>query len=496
MPSGWQRRVTDVSPSPRATYQRQEPLDLHIVIADGRGVSGQLYRQIRDAILDGRLRPREVLPSSRELARRLRVARNTVLEAYERLRAEGYVESRHGSGTYVREGIATRTTDASRGSPLRPRALWDDMPEGLDMVATTAEFDLRPGIPDAARFPYAPWRARVARQFHRHAVGLGAHIGAAGHEGLRAALARHIAISRGVRASADDVIITSGSQQAIDLIARVLLEPGDTVAIEDPCYLLPLLALRAHGCRVRGVPVDAEGLVVSALPPEARLVYVTPSHQYPLGMAMSTARRQALLEWAERTNATVVEDDYDSEFRYGGRPLPSLQSLDERGRVLYVGSLSKVLLPTLRLGFVVAPSPIGSALRKAKHAADWHTAVPLQAAAAQFIEDGLLSRHLHRMRRLYGERHARIMEILRRNFAGRLTPLPSVGGLHLAALLAEDAAEHDTTIAERARAQGVAVLPLARTYIDAPPRQGLLIGYGAVPMERLEEGLRRLTRCF
>ncbi|HEX7121537.1 MAG TPA: PLP-dependent aminotransferase family protein [Gemmatimonadaceae bacterium] len=471
-------------------------MDLHIIITDGRAVSGQVYRQIREAIIDGRLRPRDALPSTRELARRLRIARNSVLEAYERLRAEGYLESRHGSGTFVRDGVARRADEAVRPSPLKPRSLWDSFPDGVDMAATTAEFDLRPGTPDAASFPYASWRARVARQFHHHAVGLGAHIGPAGHHGLRDAIARHIAISRGVHASPDDVVITNGSQQAIDLIARVLLEPGDTVAVEDPGYPLPRHALRANGCRVVGVPVDGEGLMVDALPSDARLVYVTPSHQFPLGMAMTTPRRQALLAWAERADATIVEDDYDSEFRYGGRPLPSLQGLDESGRVLYVGSLSKVLLPTLRLGFVVVPPALRSALRRAKFAADWHTAVPLQAAAAEFIDDGLLARHLRRMRRVYAERHDRIMQILERDFAGRLTPLPSNGGLHLAAWVTDGLNTPDVTIVERAREVGVAVLPLSRYYLDVPPRHGLLIGYGAVHVSRVDDALRRLSHCL
>jgi GntR family transcriptional regulator/MocR family aminotransferase len=247
---------------------------------------------------------------------------------------------------------------------------------------------------------------------------------------------------------------------------------------------------------VAGVPVDEEGLVVDAIPRGVRLIYVTPSHQYPLGMAMSMARRQALLAWANRVNAAIVEDDYDSEFRYGPRPLEPLQTLDESGRVLYIGSFSKVLLPTLRLGFVVAPPPLHAALRKAKHLADWHTAVPMQAAAAQFIEDGLLAQHIRRMRRIYSERHERIVRALERDFRGLLTPLPSTGGLHLAALLDGQQSASDQDIVERAAAQGVAVFPIAYHYTATPPRQGLMFGYGAIPTDRIEPGLRRLRGCF
>ena len=321
-------------------------------------------------------------------------------------------------------------------------------------------------------------------------------IGAAGCPDLRSAIARHVGVARAVRVTADDVIVTNGSQQAIDLIARVLLEPGDAVAVEDPCYPLPRRAFQAYGCRVAGVPVDAEGLVVDAIPNGTRLVYVTPSHQYPLGMAMSMARRQALLEWARRADAIIVEDDYDSEFRFGGRALEPLQSLDGSGRVLYVGSFSKVMLPTLRLGFLVAPAPLRAALRKARYLTDWHTAVATQSAAALFIDDGLLAHHIRRMRRVYEERHERVRAILDCTFRDRLTPLPSVGGLHLAALLDRDGDARDHAIAEKARAAGVAVLSLSYHYVSMPPRPGLLIGYGAIATDRIEEGLRLLRRCL
>jgi GntR family transcriptional regulator/MocR family aminotransferase len=211
-------------------------------------------------------------------------------------------------------------------------------------------------------------------------------------------------------------------------------------------------------------------------------------------MAMSMERRQALLAWAARANAAIVEDDYDSEFRYGGRPLEPLQGVDGTGRVLYVGSLSKVLLPTLRLGFLVAPPPLHSALRKAKLVADWHTAVPEQGAAAQFIEDGLLARHIGRMRRVYAERHERIVRTLEQDFRGCLTPLSSTGGLHLAAWLT-DPRGSDRALVERAAAQGVVVQPLSRHHHDTRARPGLLIGYGAIPTERIAEGLRRLRRA-
>jgi GntR family transcriptional regulator/MocR family aminotransferase len=455
-----------------------------------------LYRQIRDAILDGRIRAREALPSSRELARRLDVCRNTVLVVYERLRAEGFLEPRVGAGTFVRDGFRPRSVVASNGSALRPRAIWDAIPEGLDLAATNPEFDFRPGLPDASRFPFPAWRARVARQLHPRAVGSGGHIAAAGDRGLRSAIARHIGVSRAVRCGADDIVVTNGSQQAIDLIARVLLEPGDTVAVEDPGYTLPRRVFQAHGCRVVGVPVDEDGLVVESIPEHARLVYVTPSHQYPLGMVLSMARRQALLAWAQRADAAIIEDDYDSEFRYGQQPLETLQNLDRSGRVLYVGSFSKVMLPTLRLGFLVTPAPLRSALRKAKTTADWHTAAPSQGALAQFIDDGLLAQHIRRIRPVYAERHERIQTILAKDFAGRLTPLPSSGGLHLSALLRDHDGPGDVTVVERARGAGVSLLPLSTHCMSRERLRGLIFGYGAIDVSRIGEGLRRLAACL
>lgn len=471
-------------------------LDLHVTLDSRRDMSAGVYRQIREAIVAGRLRAGEALPSSRELARRLQVSRNTVVFAYERLRAEGFLTSRIGAGTFVSDGFRPVSSTPSAESPIRPRPLWDAIPEGPDMAATKVEFDFRPGIPDVRHFPLAAWRSRLARQLRRTSIGSGAHIGAAGDPALRAAIARHIGVSRGVSATAEDVFVTSGSQQAIDLVARVLLEPGQIVAVEEPGYPLPRRAFHVHGCRVTAVPVDDEGIIVDALPDAARLVYVTPSHQYPLGMTMSLERRQALLAWADRNDATVLEDDYDSEFRYGGRPLETLRSLDGSGRVLYVGSFSKVMLPTLRLGFLVAPPPLHAALRKAKHLADWHTAVPLQAAAARFIDDGLLAQHIRRMRRIYAERHERITALLAHDFASWLLPLPAVCGLHLSTVFRPTVKTADTEIARRALDTGVAVHALSYHYLHGRAQAGLLFGYGAIATDRIETGLHRLRACF
>jgi GntR family transcriptional regulator/MocR family aminotransferase len=473
-------------------------VDLHITLADRRDLAGQIYRQIRDAILDGRLTFGQALPPTRELADRVAVSRNTVAAAYDRLTAEGFVGGRVGAGTYVTGGphpVAMRAGASATDGLLRPRAIWatvDDPPD----LSRTWRYDFRTGVPDARLFPYPTWRGLLARELRASAVGTAAYADPAGHPGLRAAIARHLGVSRAVRASASDVLVTNGLQQAIDLLARVLLEPRGVVAVEDPAYLPPTHTLRSHGARVAGVPVDAEGIVVDAIPAAARMVYVTPSHQYPLGLSMSLARRLALLAWAERCGGVIVEDDYDSEFRYAGRPAEPLQSLDRAGRVCYVGSFSKVMLPTLRLGFLVAPPGLVGALRKAKYTSDWHTALPDQAALARFIADGTLAHHIRRMRRVYAARHQLVVSVLRNGLARWLTPIPCATGLHVAAssdvLTVAQLTEIDRTLRQR----DVALTPLSTFAIDQPPRAGLLIGYGMVSVDEIPAGLARVRDAF
>lgn len=471
-------------------------MDLHLSLDGRRNVAARVYAQLRDAIVAGRLAGGVALPSTRDLADRANVSRNTVLLAYARLRDDGLVETQRGAGTFVRAGLARPMAHPKRATALRARAVWDEVPDAVDVAALGCDVELTPGLPDSVHFPFAAWRARIAREFHPAAMGPGAPSDPAGHARLRAELVRHFALSRAVRATPDEVVVTNGSQQAVDLIARVLLEPGDVVAVEDPGYPLPRRALQAHGCRVVGVPVDSDGLIVDSLPRQAKLVLVTPSHQYPLGMPMSPARRRALVAWAERVGATIVEDDYDSEFRYDGPPRDALKSLDESGRVIYVGSFSKVLLPTLRLGFLIAPPSLLPAFRKAKLLCDWHTTLSLQGAAASFLADGLLAHHIRKMRAIYADRHRHMQRILERDFAGRLEPLPSAGGLHLATFLSPSAADSDRAVVARARAAGVSLVALSPNYHMAPPRQGLLLGVGAMGKERITEGLARLATCL
>jgi GntR family transcriptional regulator / MocR family aminotransferase len=469
-------------------------MDVHISLDGHRDLSGQIYWQLRAAVGDGRLRPGDRLPPTRELARRLAVARGTVSVAYDRLSAEGYLTSRVGSGTFVTAtGMPSHT--AAPGSALRPRAVWDHIAPWRDRnPAQQIAYDFRVGLPDSRLFPYESWRRLLVREQRPSASAAVGYGPPGGHAGLRAAIARHIGVSRAVRAGPGDVVVTNGVQQALDLICRVMLEPGDRVAVEAPGYPPAHLLFRSVGADVVDVPVDAEGLDVEAIPDDARLVYVTPSHQFPLGMPMSLRRRTALLDWARRRGALVVEDDYDSEFRFGGRPVEPLQCLDRSGHVIYVGSFSKVMLPSLRIGFLVAPAPLRQALRAAKYVADWSTPVAGQAALARFIDEGLLARHIRKMRREYQTRHETLAAALTNHLAHRLTPVPCSAGLHMATFATGDLSDPGQFSEEvtRIRASGVAIDTLAEAARDDSAPPGLVFGFGAISPPDIARGLQLL----
>ncbi len=467
-------------------------MDFHVSLAGRGDLSVRIYRQLRDAVLDGRLRAGERLPPTRELARRLAVSRNTVAVAYDRLTADGFLDGRVGAGTYVCADLpAPKPRNAPSARGPQPKAVWRSLPPAAAVVPAPA-FDFRVGIPDAALFPLETWRRLLAREL-RDAAGFAHYAEPGGHPGLRAAIARHVGVSRSVRAGADDVLVTQGAQQALDLLCRVLIEPGDRVAVEEPGYRMAKLLFASHGAEVVGVPVDGEGLDVAALPSRTKLVYVTPSHQFPLGTAMSLARRTALLAWAGRAGAVVVEDDYDSEFRFSDRPLEPLQSLDRDGRVAYVGSFSKTLLPMLRLGFLIAPASLREALHHARQLSGWHGDLPAQAALARFVDEGLFARHLRRATKVYADRHERITATLERVFAGRLSPVPSAAGLHLCALAA-DGTDLEPVAARAARA-GAAIQTLS-DLCGGFPGQGVVLGYGSIPGESIDAGLAVLDAAW
>jgi GntR family transcriptional regulator/MocR family aminotransferase len=462
-----------------------------VVPLDGRGDrTVRVYRALRAAVLDGRLPPGHRLPASRVLAADLGVARNSVATAYEQLVAEGYLTARVGAGTFVAAGDRAPATRTPPPDPLRPRDDWTFTPLPASADGPAPRYDLRPGIPDATLFPFDTWRRLVSAELRLRTNSPGAYAGPAGHPGLRAAVARYVGYSRGVPAVADDVIVTNGTQHALDLVARVLLRPGDVVAVEEPGYLPARRLFASFGARVVGVPVDADGLVVGELPARARLVYVTPSHQFPLGVTLSRARRDALLDYSARRAVAVVEDDYDSEFRFSARPLEPLYTRDTAGRVLYLGTFSKTMLPSVRTGFLLAPPSLRPALTAARQLGDGFGQVAVQAALARFIDEGHLARHVRRAATAYAARHARIGSALRAHEL--LDVVASAAGLHVTALLRDgDHASAARTIRAAAR-QGIAMEQLgAGQELDGQSTgpAGFVLGFGAVDPASLDVAL-------
>ncbi|MBX0326142.1 PLP-dependent aminotransferase family protein, partial [Oscillochloris sp. ZM17-4] len=401
----------------------------------------QLYDEIRAAVLDGRLAPGARLPSSRELAAGMGLARSTVVSAFEQLLAEGYLEGRVGAGTFVATSLPEDLLGHG-GPPARPPAAHERpaprrlSARGAALAATPVSASsgdrVRPrafqvGLPDIDGFPHATWARLAARRYGSPPPELMAYGDPAGYLPLREAIASHLAAARGVRCDPGQVVVVSGSQQGLDLAARVLLDPGDEAWIEDPGYMGARGALLAAGARLAPVPVDAEGLDVAAgarLAPQSRLAYITPSHQFPLGVTMSLPRRLALLAWARAAGAWVIEDDYDSEYRYAGRPLAALQGLDGDGRVIYLGTFSKVLFPALRLGYMVVPPDLVPAFVAARALADRHSPGIEQAIVADFLAEGHFARHLRRTRARYAARQAALVEAAR-PLAGRLDVAPA-----------------------------------------------------------------------
>ena len=453
----------------------------------------QVYERLRGAIERGTFAPGARLPPSREHAAALGVARNTVLWALERLRAEGYVVARVGDGSYV-------APDLSLPRPLARRVADEPALSHRGRLITETAHRWRPpvsppvafriGYPAVDEFPFAVWE-RIARQIpERRRRATAWYLDPAGHAPLRAAIAQWLLVSRGIRCEAQQVIVTSGSQQAIDLIGRLLLDVGDEVMVEDPGYPGIRASLLGQGAVVRPVAVDDEGLCIAAGAarwPAARIAVVTPTHQYPLGVRMSLARRHALLDWAQSQRAWIVEDDYDGEFQYGAHRIPALCSLRHDGRVLYVGTFSKTLHPGLRLGFIVLPAALAEPFANAKALSDRHSPGEAQEVLARFIADGHLLRHLRRMRELYAERQAVTIAALHGASGGALSLATSEHGMHLFHEIAPGA--RDTTLYVRALEAGVFVAPLSAYTIESK-RRGWLFGYAGYDAPALRAGAR------
>lgn len=458
----------------------------------------ELHRQLRAAILDRRLPPESPLPATRQVAAALGIARNTVIAAYDLLIAEGYALPRKGAKTVV-AGIAAR-----RPAKARPLATgledarivpaWRRMP----FMGPTAPPDLparsfRVGVPDHRHFPHDIWRRLSARSLHAWSKRPFGYPPVQGIAELRDAIAQHVAFARAVACTGEDVIVTSGAQQAFDLIARLLIAPGKTrVAVEEPGYPPLRAAFIAAGAQLVPLPVDDEGLRVDLLPDDVRIVSVTPSHQSPTGAALSMRRRAALLDFARARNAAIVEDDYDGEFRFGARPLDALQTLDRESRVFYVGTFSKSLFPALRKGFIVAPRWAREALVGVKKCADAHCDAIAQSTLAAFIRDGHLARHVRRMRPIYATRREALLDGLHEDLGRWLEPIPSEAGLHLAARIRDP--DRAADIVAKARRHAPGVQSIAEYSLTPPLQPALSFGYGVIDAADIPAALRRL-RC-
>jgi len=478
---------------------------LRIDSRDHETLQRQIYRGIQRSILTGVVKPGTRLPSSRAMADDLGVSRTTTLLALDQLLAEGYLTTRPGAGTFVAEDLPD---DLPRRRVIRPPSISKHLPlshRGAALVTTSHGAQRLDGPPRAFRigtpgvdlFPVRLWQRLVDRRLRSITAAQLDYGDASGLRVLREAIADHVQSARGTECRADQVIIVAGAQQGLDLICRLVLDPGDRVWMEEPGYPGARSALLAAGARILPVWVDAEGIDVEAgarRAGDARLVYVTPSHQYPLGVPMSLRRRLALLKWASAARAWVVEDDYDSEFRYSTRAIQCLHGLDADGRVIYIGSFSKTLFPALRLGFLIVPDDLLDPLVAARRAADQHPPVHDQAVLADFILEGHFARHLRRMRTAYRERFEALAAAVERFCGGALRLRPVRTGLHAVADL--DGVDALRVSVEAAR-RGVEVTPLA-AYFAKPARavSGLVLGFAAVRPEVLSAGAERLAAAI
>jgi GntR family transcriptional regulator/MocR family aminotransferase len=509
--AGSEKQTGPLDGKPRRT-DRAPLLAVDLDAAAETPLHRQLYDALRRAILEGRLAAGARLPSSRGLALELGLSRNTVLSALDQLVSEGYVEGRTGSGTYVASVLpdesaaalphqlrppprATAGAISARGRTLADRA-WSPRAR---LGAGRGSFAV--GLPELDAFPFDLWARLLARHWRHPSSALALGGDPAGYAPLRAAIADHLRRVRAVACTGDQVIIVSGIRQAVDLTVRLLLDASDQVWMEEPGFPGIRAVLSAADLSLVPVPVDDQGLDVAAgaaAAPHARLACVAPSHQYPLGVVMSLARRLDLLAWARDAGAWIIEDDYDSEYRYAGRPLAAMQGLDRDGRVIYVGSFSKVLFPGLRLGYLVVPPALVDAFRAARATLDDHAPMTPQPALADFIAEGHFAAHLRRMRRLYASRQQALLAAASRHLGDLLDLAPDEAGMHLVATLTPTLAARmdDTAAAERGADSGLAATALSSFYMGAAQRLGLLLGYAAVPEAKMDAAVARLARAL
>jgi GntR family transcriptional regulator/MocR family aminotransferase len=484
---------------------RQNWAKLYALDVDRSGekpVFRQIYLQLRSAILSGALRPATKLPSTRELASQLGVSRSAVVASFEQLLAEGYASGRKGAGTYIASDLpepfaAVRGRRKRTVSAVIPAASSHDCNGFIDVTMQSDErpFNLGRTLVDARTAEL--WRklsARSLRSFGRHHLGYGDPRGILE---LRKSVGDYLQAARGVRCEPEQIVITAGTQQAIDIVIRVMQGPDKEVWIEDPGYALTRFSLAAAGAKVCPIPVDQHGIDVAEgirRAPKARAVFVTPSHQFPKGVVLSMARRLELLAWARDSGALIVEDDYASEFRYGGRPLASLQGLDEAERVIYIGTLNKALFPGLRLGYAVVPPSLVPAFVSARYLMDRQPSTLCQTVVAAFMEEGHFASHIRRMREMYRDQRDVLVASLRRRLGDHLTVDPPDQGMHLVAYTRRGLS--DVAVERAAREHGVIVRAMSRLHVEAPARSALMLGFSGYPRQIIVPAIARLARAF
>lgn len=475
----------------------------------------RLYRGLRRAILSGRLTAGARLPSTRALAADLGLSRNVVLLAFNQLLDEGYVEGRVGSGTYVSATLpdtalapwhlppADRApASAARLSIHAKRALsLAPLPPPGVPVRRGLRYDFRYGTPSVQDFPQDTWARLVTRRARGLTIRTLRYGRTKGYEPLCKAIAQYLTRARGVVASHEQVVVVNGTQQALDLVARLLIDRGDRVVVEEPSYQAARQVFVAAGARLVPTPVDASGLDVSRLPRgrSVRLAYVTPSHQFPMGGMLPLARRLDLLKWAEQCGAYVLEDDYDGEFRYEGRPIEAVQGLDRSGCVLYTGTFSKVLFPSLRVGYLVVPPSLVSAVASLKFLMDYQTPTFEQQVLADFINEGHFERHLRRSWARNAARRAALLEALHDVFGDRVEVSGANAGVHVVAWFRGVASSDLGALAERAAEKDLGIYPVTPYFLRPPVRAGLLFGYASLNEQEIREGVavlgEVLRRC-
>jgi GntR family transcriptional regulator/MocR family aminotransferase len=463
-------------------------------------LSRQIYLWFRLAILRRVMSSAERLPSSRELAEQLHVSRTVVVLAYEQLLAEGFVVGRAGSGTYVADVLSARP---ARSGSSRIKVRLSRYGRALG-TAAKANFSARPaprlhydfayGRSDVEVFPFEMWRRMLLRNARKASIRRLDYGPTGGSAALREAISVHLRRSRAVICDPAQIIVVSGSQQALDLVARVLIERADRIAVEDPCYQGTREVLRASGARLLPLSVDRDGLNPAKIPEGTRMVFVTPSHQFPTGAILSLPRRLSLVDWARRMDTLVVEDDYDGEYRYEDQSLQSLQGLDTAGRVLYIGTFSRTVFSSLRIGYLIVPKSLIPVFTAAKWLCDRHTATLEQETLAEFIASGLYERHLRRVRRRNAARRAALRESIVEYFGDRVEISGYGAGAHVA--LWPRARIVESAVIDRAAARGVGVYGISPYYLSTPARAGLMLGYSRMKEGDIREGVRRLSEVF